>query len=56
MEYPKNNVIEKRIKELDDYIANANAGIKLYKDNIKRATKEKKSCEKLIKGDKIGKQ
>ena len=55
MEYPKNTVIEKRIKELEDYIINANAGIKLYHDNIKRAKKEQNTLKKLAEATENGK-
>ena len=47
MEYPKNTAIEKRLKELEDYVTNAQASITLYKENIKRAMKEKNQLSKI---------
>jgi len=48
MEYPQNDPIQKRVKELDSYITNAEVGIKLYKENIIRAKKEKTQLSRVI--------
>lgn len=48
MEYPTKTPIEKRIKELDDYVVNAEASIKLYRQNITRAKREKIALAKLL--------
>ena len=55
MEYPKNDTIQKRLKDLDSYISNAEASIKLYKENIIRAKKEKTQLGRItgiVKSDK----
>lgn len=48
MEYPKNEIIEKRFKELDDFVVKCEANIKQIKDNIKRANKEKNQLKRII--------
>lgn len=48
MEYPKNESLEKRFKELDDFVAKCDADIKQIKDHIKRAKKEKTKLKKII--------
>lgn len=48
MEYPKNDIMEKRFKELDDFILRCEANIKQIREHIKRAKKEKNQLKKMI--------
>jgi len=48
MEYPKNDSMEKRFKELDDFVVRCESNIKQIRDHIKRAKREKSKLKNIL--------